>query len=180
MLPQVKAKYRARCCGAPTWEQNSNSGNWQTAVPFEVSDGEHAGEGITWIGVMHDTADKNGTTGHERVILSFQYMGWQGDDITELAELTDEQAMALLPEEVELSCDLDTFEGKTRLKVQWVNRPGAGRFAFKNAASKSDLRSFAAQLKSTVKAVRAGDGKRGGNKAAPHPNAPDSGDDIPF
>jgi hypothetical protein len=35
--------------------------------------------------------------------------------------------------------------------VNWVNKAGAGRFAFKEAASKNDLRSFAAQMKSTVR-----------------------------
>lgn len=179
MLPQTKNKYTARCAGAPTWEQNKNSGNWQTAVPFEVSQGEFAGETITWIGVMHDTADRTGTTGHERVIQSFQHMGWQGDDIAELAELTDEQAKELLPGEVEISCDVETYEGKTRLKVQWVNKAGAGRFAFKEPATKNDLRSFAAQMKATVRGLRGG---------APRNGAPNAGrtagskkeEDAPF
>lgn len=180
MLPQVKAKYVARACGTPSWAQAA-SGNWQIAVPFEISQGEHAGETITWIGVMHDTADKNGTTGHERVVQSLQYAGWQGDDLADLAELTDEQAKALLPEEVELSCAPETYEGKTRLKVQWVNKVGAGRFVFKEAASKNDLRSFAAQMKATVRSLRGATPNGSGPKPAPHPNAPGTpGDDIPF
>lgn len=183
MLPLVIAKYRARCAGAPTWEQNKNSGNWQVAIPFEVSQGEHTGETITWIGIMHDTADKNGTTGHERVIQSLQYMGWQGDDISELAELGDDRAKEVMPEEVELSCAPDTYEGKTRLKVQWVNKAGAGRFAFKEPATKNDLRSFAAQMKSTVKAARAavgGGAPRATTPANGSPKGKVPDEDIPF
>lgn len=176
MLPMIQAKYRARVCGAPSWAK-AQSGNWQVALPFEVTQGEYAGETTTWIGVMHDTADKNGTTGHERVIQSLQYTGWQGDDIADLAELTDEQAKALFPEEVELACAPETYDGKTRLKVQWVNKIGAGRFAFKEAASKTDLRSFAAQMKSTVRSLRGGNGAA---KPATHPNAPGNKDDLPF
>ena len=184
MLPMVQAKYKARVCGAPTWEQNKNSGNWQVALPFEISQGEHAGETITWIGVMHDTADKNGTTGHERVIQSLQYAGWQGDDISDLAELSDAQAKEMLPEEVELSCAPDTYDGKTRLKVQWVNKSGAVRFAFKEAASRNDLKSFAAQMKATVRSSRGASGSRPASNGAPPPVQPTlpavKDDDIPF
>jgi len=183
MLPQVQAKYIARLFGAPTWEQNKNSGNWQIAVPFEVTQGEHAGETITWIGIMHDTADKNGTTGHERVIQSLQYMGWQGDDISELAELTDAQAVEMMPNEVSLSCAPDTYEGKTRLKVQWVNKAGGDRFAFKEPATKNDLKSFAAQMKATVRSARGPGGARpanGASKPTQPTSKPVDPNDIPF
>lgn len=181
MLPLVQAKYKAKVCGAPSWAQSPN-GNWQVALPFEVSQGEHTGEGITWIGVLHDTADKNGVTGSERVIQSLQYAGWQGDDIAELAELTDEQALAIFTEEVELSCSPDTYNGKTHLKVNWVNKPGSGRFAFKEAASKNDLRSFAAQMKSTVKSIRGASGGGSSRPATPANGTKEKvpEDDIPF
>jgi hypothetical protein len=176
MLPQIKAKYTARCSGAPSFAKSAN-GNWQIAVPFEVSQGEHAGEGITWIGVMHGTTDKAGRTGEERVIESLQYMGWQGDDISEIAELSDEGARELLPDEVDLACDVETYDGKTRLKVQWVNRAGAGKFTFKEAASKSDLKSLGAQMKATVRSLR---GAAPARPANGKPSAGGAKDDIPF
>ncbi len=200
MLPMQKARYMARACGAASFAQSKN-GNMQCAVPFEITQGDFAGEQITWIGTMHDTADRNGQTGTERVIASLQYMGWQGDDISELADVTDEQAQAMLPDEVSLQCEPEVHEGKERLKVQWVNRPG-GRFAFKEPTSGNELKSFAAQLKSTVKATRAREqggaprqakpaySARGGVSGGGHPNAPGSDfgggfgakrdDDIPF
>lgn len=190
MLPLQKSTYLARACGAPTISEPSSNGNRSIAVPCEITQGEFAGNGITWIAVFHDTADRNGVTGTERIIQSLQYMGWQGDDISELLELSDEEIKRLLPEEVSLACDVETYDGKTRLKVQWVNKPGAGRFAFTEGLSKNDARSFAAQLKSTVKAVRASNG--GPKPAAPAPQKPaakgwagnsaggGSKDDIPF
>lgn len=179
MLPLVQAKYKARVAGAPSWAQSPN-GNWQVALPFNVSQGEHAGETITWIGVLHDTADKNGVTGSERVIQSLQYAGWQGDDIAELAELTDEQALAMFTEEVELACSPDTYNGKTHLKVNWVNKAGSGRFAFKEAATKNDLRSFGAQMKSTVKSLRGASGGGSGKPTTPANGTKTPEEDIPF
>jgi hypothetical protein len=177
MLPQVKSKYIARACGAASFA-TSSKGNQQIAIPVEVTQGEHAGETITWIAVFHDTADRNGVTGSERIIQSLQYMGWQGDDLTELMEISDEDAMRLLPNEVSIACDVETYEGKTRLKVQWINEVGSGRFAFKEAASKNDLRSFAAQMKSTVRSLRGGAPvKSASNGSGRRPNG---NDDAPF
>jgi hypothetical protein len=162
MLPMINAKYNARACSGASFAPAS-TGNKQIAINMEVTDGEFAGSTIAWISTFHDTADKNGVTGSERIIQSLQYMGWQGDDLTELVEITDEQARQMLPETVSIVCEPDTFDGKTRLKVKWVNKQG-GKFAFKEAESKSDMRSFAAQMKSTVKAVRA---SNGGPRPAP-------------
>lgn len=181
MLPQVKAKYTARACGAAQFAPSSK-GNQQIAIPFEVTQGEYTGETITWIAVFHDTVDRNGVSGAERIIQSLQYMGWQGDDITELMDVDDHRAKELLPSEVSIACDVETYEGKTRLKVQWVNEAGSGRFAFKEAATKSDLRSFAAQMKATVKSVRgAGTRPNGSSKPAQQATKPSGlDDDAPF
>lgn len=183
MLPMTKSKYLARACGAASFAPSSN-GNMQCAVPFEISQGEYTGETITWIGVMHDTQDKNGQSGAERVIASLQHAGWTGDDISELADIDDDNAKRMMPDEVQLTCEPETYDGKERLKVQWVNKPG-GKFAFKEPMQGNQLKSFAAQLKSTVKAVRTASGSRpstpGKVTRTTHPNAPGgSNDDIPF
>lgn len=182
MLPMIKANYTARACGAASFAASKN-GNQQIAIPVEVTQGEYAGSTITWISTFHDTADKNGVTGTDRIIQSLQYMGWQGDDITELMEISDEQVRQLLPDEVQIVCEPDTYEGKTILKVKWVNQAGAGRFSFKEAATKNDMRSFAAQLKSTVRGMRASNGApskpANGTSSAPT-RKPANPDDIPF
>lgn len=184
MLPMINAKYNARACSGASFAPSSN-GNQQIAINMEIVDGEFAGESIAWIATFHDTPDKNGVTGSERNIQSLQYMGWAGDDLAELVDISDEQARKLLPEVVSIVCEPDTYDGKTRLKVKWVNKPG-GRFAFKEPVSKNDLRSFAAQMKSTVKSVRATNGgpKPTANGAVPGGSGsepkPGDVDDIPF
>jgi hypothetical protein len=178
MLPQTKGKYTARACGALSFGPPTKNGHKQAAIPFEITQGEHTGETITWITVLHATPDKNGVDGEQRFIDSLLHMGWQGEDPTELMEVSDEQIRALLPDEVELSCDVETYEGKTRLKVQWVNKAGAGRFTFKESTSKGDLRSWAAQMKASVRSARGASGARPSNGSS-KPKPSDT-DDSPF
>lgn len=183
-LPQIEAKYLARACGAAQFEESGNN-NMQIAIPFEiVEDGEYFGETITWFATMHDTPDKKGKTGKDRVVESLVYMGFQGDDMTALMEISDEDARALMPGTVELVVAPGEFEGVTRLKVRWVNRPGAGRAGFKKPISKEGMRSFAAQMRTSLKNARGGLGVGGGSSQqrtpTPHPNAPGARDDGPF
>ena len=195
-LPMIEAKYLARACGAAQFEESGNN-NMQIAIPFEiVEEGERYGETITWFATMHDTPDKKGKTGKDRVVESLIYMGFGGDDMTALMEISDDDARALLPEIVELVVVPDEYEGTTRLKVRWVNRPGAGRAGFKKPLSKEGMRSFAAQMRGALKNARGGAAQRptqqsmpsgnragygGGRAQQPHPNAPGgANDDIPF
>ena len=194
-LPMIETRYLARACGAAQFEESGN-GNMQIAIPFEIIDEEYGGETITWFATLHDTPDKKGKTGKDRVVESLVYMGFAGDDMTALMEIGDDEARALLPEAVELVMKLDEYEGATRLKVAWVNRPGGGRAGFKKPLSKEDMRAFAAQMRNTLKNARGGlrvaghapkgnDPSRGaGNdgRQQPHPNAPGGGydSDIPF
>src|SRR5262245_20901151 len=138
-LPNIDARYLARACGAAQFEESGN-GNMQIAIPFEiVEDGEHFGEVITWFATLHDTPDKKGKTGKVRVVESLVDMGFMGDDMTTLMEISDDEARVLLPETVELVVAPDEFEGVTRLKVRWVNRPGGGRSGFKKPLSKEGM-----------------------------------------
>lgn len=195
-LPMIEAKYLARACGAAQFEESGN-GNMQIAIPFEILDEEHGGETITWFATMHDTPDKKGMTGKDRVVESLVYMGFQSDDMTALMEISDDDARALLPETVELVVAPDEYEGTERLKVRWVNRPGAGRAGFKKPLSKEGMRAFAAQMRGALKNARGGAAQRpaqqsmpsgsragygsGQRQQQPHPNAPGgANDDIPF
>lgn len=180
-LPLEEARYLARACGAAQFEESQN-GNMQIAIPFEILDDGFGGEVITWFATMHDTPDKKGKTGKDRIVESLVYMGFQSDDLTSLMEISDDEARQLLPETVELVCAPEEYDGVTRLKVRWVNRPGAGRAGFKKPLSKDDMRSFAAQMRGSLKNAR-GPGARPSNggarkPAAPHPNAPGSRDDV--
>lgn len=198
-LPMQSAKYFARACGAAQFEQSSN-GNMQSAIPLEIvveEEGQFVAtpETITWYHTLHDTADKTGRTGRDRYLESLMSMGWQGEDLLELVEISDDAARALMPEVVEIVVEPDTYGGQTRLKVKWVNKRGS-RGGFKEPMSKDALRGFAAQMRSTVKGVRASTGaprpastpqqSRSATSGSAHPNAPGNGytappkDDIPF
>lgn len=185
MLPEVKAKYTARAVGAASYAPSSK-GNQQIALPFEITQGEFAGETITWIGTFHETADKNGMTGAERIIESLQFMGWRGDELAELAGVDDARIRDLLPDEVELVCEMDLYDGKNRLKVKWVNRLGAGRFVFKEQLEGNDLKQFSSQMRGMVRSAQGANRARpapqtsaGNGAPAPHPNAQRK-DDLPF
>lgn len=184
-LPLEKATYRAVATSSEIkfgWSKNKNG---QISVEFETVDvdGETGtetltGETITWIGTF---ADK--TT--DRTIEALIHAGWQGEDP---AELHGKPGSSELPTSVDLVCEPEEWEGKWQLKVQWVNKPGRGRFAFKEPMSETDLRSFGAQLRANVKSVRAAGGAprkatSGGSsrrQAAPGPaNRPGDRDNIP-
>lgn len=188
-LPMIKATYRAIATSTPITFGHASTGNAQIAVEFDIlgtneETGEEAstGETITWIGTFSDNTTM-------RTLESLLHCGWQGEDP---AELNDKPASSELPTVVELVCEPDEWDGKVSLKVQWVNKPGRGRFAFKKTMSEADLRAFGAQLRASVKSLRAAGGapraprqqstppRSGGYSKSPHPNAPRNDDDIPF
>lgn len=188
-LPNIEATYLARACGPAQFEESGNN-NMQIAIPMEVvEEGEHYGATITWFATLHDKPDSKGKTGKDRVIEALVYMGFQGDDITALMEISDAEAMTLLPEMVSIVCAPDVYNGVERLKVKWVNRAGSGRAGFKKPLSKDAMRSFSAQMRSSLKNARGPGASRpssnGSRPAQPHPNAPSQGggssnDDVPF
>lgn len=180
-LPMQKAKYQAKAVAAQFG--TSSKGNTQIAITVEVV--EHpdlAGSEITWLGHFTDK-----TT--DRTIESLQHMGWQGDDLSELDQLDGAACAKLLPDIIEIVVAPEEYDGDVNLKVQWVNKPGAGRFAFKEPLTGQGLKAFAAQMRGTVRGAKAGgqtrrtsSGANGSSRPA-HPNAPGSDmddSDIPF
>lgn len=104
-------KYKARAIDGALGE----SGEKKTPcvdVMFRIEEGDHAGEEIGWQGWMTDKAVKT-------TFRALRNMGWQGDNVTELVGI-DQNI-------VELDVQRETYEGKTRTKVKWVNRPGGFR-----------------------------------------------------
>lgn len=173
MLPKIRAKYIAKAI-ASAFGVSSN-GNYEIGITCEVVDGEHAGQEITWIGFFSEKTQ-------ERTIESLQHFGWKGDNLEELADLDAEGCARMFPDHVELACDVEVYEGEQQLKVKWVNKPGAGRFAFKDKLEGGQLKSFAAQMRGAIRGAQQA-GPRKPNAGAPkstHPNAPGNGDDIPF
>jgi hypothetical protein len=177
-LPMQKASYRAHATATPiSFGEVESTGNLQISVEFDIVDERYPGERLTWSGTL-------GGGALERCLEALMIAGWQGEDVSELEGVP---ASSVLTEDVSLACEPDTFDGKTTLKVQWVNRLG-GRFAFKKPVQGSALKALGAQIRATAKSVRAqvgaprkpnGGGGSGG-QSQPHPNAPGQRDDIPF
>lgn len=160
MLPKQKAKYLAKAV-ATSWGTSSN-GNYQIGVTVEVVEGEFAGSEITWLGHFTEKTQ-------DRTIESLQNMGWKGDDLTELEALDGADCARVLPDHFEIACDVEVYEGNQQLKVKWINRPGAGRFAFKEKLGGSALKDFAAQMRGTIR------GAQGGKPNGSAPTKPSGG-----
>jgi hypothetical protein len=146
MLPDIKARYTARARSAWLIEAKDQGGNNQVAVTFEVVEGDYAGEYITWTGTF---APGKATDITLKALQSA--MGWAGDDISELADVAGSECEALLPNVVELACEMDTYNDETRLKVRWVNAPGGARFG--NPLAGDSLKRFAAQMRGTIRSA---------------------------
>jgi len=170
MIPE--GKYRA-CAQGAEFGTNDN-GNDFCMVNFKISEGELTGETISaW---LYFSTDKN----TERSIESLRYCGctFPGNDITNTEGIGSR--------EVELVVEHETWEGKTRAKVKWINSGGAGVKAEQkmNAGAKKN---FAQRMK--AKLVAGGNSAPASNPAADRVRSAVndtfggpklSNDDIPF
>lgn len=177
-LPETKGRYLARA--VQCWFIEAKSNNYQVAITCEVTDGDYGGERIAWTGTF---APGKATEIAMKALK--EAFGWQGDDLSELADLDSEGCARLLPNVVEIVCDMEEYEGEYRLKVKWANPPGGGKFGTPLSGDK--LKAFAAQMRGTIRGAsgsqRSTQTKPPARKPAAHPNAPGNGgpdDDIPF
>lgn len=183
MLPLNKATYRVRAI-ACSFGVSEDKGTTQIAVECQVAEGEFTGETIAWVGHFTEKTVA-------RTFESLFNFGWAGDDLSELGELDEARATEMLPSEVDIVCEPEEYQSEWKLRVRWVNKPGAGKFEFKAPLTGSALKAFAAQMKGTIRGARGAAGSRpatqqrttpqsrgSGSTGTRHPNAPD--DDIPF
>lgn len=109
---------------------HSGNGSEQIAVLFDYVNQSGEPDRITWFGYFSDAAC-------DRTIEALRYCGWEGDDFGRLEGLDKN--------EVELVLETETYEGKARLKVQWVNRLSG--LALKAPMDASQVASFAARMR---------------------------------
>ena len=127
----------------------SKNGNDMVIANFYIEDERCS---LPWSHTFGSTKAAN------EAIRSLRAMGWRGTDITDLSGATDN--------EVELKVEMETWEGKKRAKVKYVDVPGKGiRGEPMDAARKA---SFAERLKGQIAMLDSGEGDSFG------------GDDIPF
>lgn len=157
MIPAGRHTARAMVSG---WGKTKN-GNHEFAIEFEIVGGEANGERIVAYLYFTDGA-------FDRSIESLRACGWQGDDLGMLG--TDD---SLGRNEVQLIVEHETYDGKNRARVKWINR--AGGIPKRDELPKNELRSFAATMKGRIKALDAVKGNGGGTAARPQPAANGTG-----
>jgi hypothetical protein len=125
----------------------TNAGKEQVAVAFELV--EQPGQRITWYGLFRtEITGQERISQCERTMESLRLCGWNTDDLSDLAGISDN--------EVELTIDHETdLKGETRARVKWVNAPGSGGPALKNIMPDAQKKSFAAKMKAAAIASRA-------------------------
>jgi hypothetical protein len=122
----MKVQGRAR-----EWALGLSSKNTeQIAVLFDYVDVHGEPQTITWFGYFSEAAC-------DRTLEALRYCGWEGDDFGQLDGLDRN--------EVELELEHETYEGKERLKVRWVNRLSS--LALKAPMDAGQIASFAARMR---------------------------------
>lgn len=166
--------YRAK---AKEWTlAESSTGKPMVVVMFDILTEGAAEKALTWRGFFTEK-----TT--DRTIESLRFMGFEGDDLSQLKGL-DRNEVDLVVEDEEYTDE----NGQPQLsaKVQWVNKPRA--LMVKNAMVGDGLKAFAASMKEAFRAADAAAGKRAPPPqraaAASGPRTPEppplGDEDLPF
>lgn len=150
----AEGRFRARALEG-AWGHSQN-GTEQVAVMFHVLDTDAR---LTWYGFLTEKTS-------ERTMNSLLACG-----VTDLETLE-----GLNSDEVEVVVEHEEYNGKTRAKIQWVNRLGSGGVAMKNKAEGSALKSMLAKHKGNFLKLKK---EQGVEQKAPSGPAP-SDDNLPF
>lgn len=117
-------------------------------VEFELL--EHEGQSLTWWGYFTDAA-------MEITFKALRNCGWTGTDLQDLTGLD--------ANEVILVVENETYQGKTRPKVKWVN--SLGGLGLAEPLSVDAAKSFAARMKGALLKFDQDNGTKPKAKAAP-------------
>jgi hypothetical protein len=138
----------------------AKTGNEELSVDMTIKSGECAGQSIT--ARLYFTEKT-----FDRSIESMRYMGWKGDDLSNIQGLDSN--------DVEIVVEHEEYEGQTRARVKWINRIGGAAAAKPLEASKA--KSFAERMKARV--ARA-DQERSAKAAANGEFTKPDTSDVPF
>ena len=135
----------------------------QVAVAFLIIGGDCDGEQITWYGYFTEKTER-------RTLESLRVCGWKGDDLADLAGLGDDEVALVVKE--------DVYQGETRLKVAWVNRPGG--LVMKARMNPEEAKRFAKQMMGAIVAARSGAPISAKGNGASAPRSAAAGGQVPF
>lgn len=156
-----QTKKRARAINAAVGK--ASTGTPQIAIEFELLD--EAG-GITYYGPLSDAA-------FPYTMKAIRTAGFEGDDLSDLSSLTAEDAP-----EVVLVIGPEEYNGKTTLKVKFIN--SAGGLALKDALQGDELSAFARKMKGKIAAYDRSAGAPPRAQRRPTPPTPqDDGEHDP-
>lgn len=116
----------------------SSKGGEQIGLLFEITAGEFAGEKIT----AYKSFSESAFPWTEKALKA---LGWDGKDFEDFTGLGEKTA--------QIEVEKDTYEGKTKLKVSWINPIGV---AMKNEMTSGQKRSFAERMRKLQAATQAG------------------------
>lgn len=135
----------------------------QVSATFRLID-EPGTPTVTWYGSFANTAmGSKGMTVARRTVQSLRYMGFKGNDFLELEAQKIDQIVSITVEH-----EVSEKDGKTYLKVGWVNQIGGGVIKIARPMSIDDKRKFAAVMRDSLSKVPEVDGER-------HESAPSNG-----
>lgn len=159
--------YRARCTGEQDVQFGfSKTGNEQIAVVFRITEGECAGHTVTWFGSF--ASEKS----IKIALKALENCGWKGDNVTDLSGIGSEEVDLVIDHEPDQ-------ENRPRLRVQWVNKPGAsGRVELRDQMSAAQKVAFAQKMKGQILSARQSAGTP--RRETPKPATPKHDEDIPF
>lgn len=147
----------------------------QVVMSFElVAPSPEAGFHTSYFGSLSEEAGASGKRPIDHTVNALRNCGWTGDDLSDLPQLAESDMLA---EIVELVVAHETFEGKRRAKVQWVNRQGGGKIKLERAIEGNDLKDFGQRMRTRV--GNAGNKPVGPRPAASPPRSPPRGNDVP-
>lgn len=117
----------------------------QVLINFRITTpGEHTGRIVPWFGYFTKDSAR-------RTVESLRSCGFKGESLLEL----DRQP---LDQEVQLQIETDSYENDkgttvTRSRVAWVNSLGAGSIKLKDPMGESELRTFDAMMRESIRKV---------------------------
>lgn len=133
-----KGTYRARAVKWVIGEASTKTP--QIGIEFRVEHDDGSFDSITSYRYFTDGA-------LEYTVADLRALGWQGVDLLELAD----NGGGLDTNEVELVLDWEAHNGKTRLKVKYIN--AGGGVAMKNAMNGDAVKAFAASMRGKIAAI---------------------------